>query len=277
MDWLELVIAPLRFPFMQRALIAVCLLGVVCAVLGAFVVLRNLTFIGEGLAHGSLAGLAIGYSLRGDLYTYATAFAVLLALVIGYLGERGRMAMDTAIGILFSTAAAIGIILISRLRIYADLNSYLFGSVLGVTPEDINLIVIGAVLILLTVGLLYKELVALSFDRELAAVSGVPTRPLHYLLLALIAVAVVLAMQTVGLILVTALLVIPSAAALQVTDRLEYAIGLGSLFGCCGSVAGLYLSYYARSASGASIVVSVALIFFVCFLIGRRRHRRLST
>lgn len=277
MDLVELAVAPLRYPFMQRALLAVMVLGALCAVLGCFVVLRNLTFIGEGLAHGSLAGLAIGYSLRGDLNLFATLFAMGLAALIGYLSERGRLAVDAAIGILFSTAAAAGILILSRLRLYADLNSYLFGSVLGVSDGDVGLIVGGGVGILLLVTLLYKELLALTFDRELAAVTGAPTRALHYLLLLLIAVTVVLAMQTIGLILVTALLVIPASAALQLCDRLERAILLATAFGVVGGLVGLYISYYARAASGASIVLTVAVIFFVCFVLGRRRRATLAT
>jgi manganese/iron transport system permease protein len=277
MDPAELIVAPLRYPFMQRALLAVVLLGAVCAVVGCFVVLRNLTFIGEGLAHGSLAGLAIGYSLRGDLYLFATGVAVGLAMLIGYLSERGRLAVDAAIGILFSTAAAAGILILSRLRLYADLNSYLFGSVLGVSDGDIWLIAGGSAAVLLVVALLYKELLALSFDRELTAVTGAPTRFLHYLLLILVAITVVLAMQTIGLILVTALLVIPASAALQLCDRLERAIALATLFGVVGGVVGLYISYYARAASGASIVLTVAAIFLVCFLLGRRRRAVLAT
>jgi manganese/iron transport system permease protein len=276
MDLAELLVAPLRYPFMQRAVLAVVVLGALCAVLGCFVVLRHLTFIGEGLAHGSLAGLALGYGLGADLYLAATLFAMGLAALIGYLGERGRLAMDVAIGILFSTAAAAGILLLSRMRLYADLNSYLFGSVLGVSDGDIRLIVGGGLGLLLLVALLYKELLALSFDRELTAVTGVPTRALHYALLLMIAVTVVLAMQTVGLILVTALLVIPAAAALQLCDRLERAIVLATAVGVVGGVVGLYLSYYLRAASGASIVLTVAALFLVCFLLGRRRRATLA-
>jgi manganese/iron transport system permease protein len=276
MDPAEVVMAPLRYPFMQRALVAVIVLGAVCAVLGCFVVLRHLTFIGEGLAHGSLAGLALGASVRGDLYVFAAVFAVGLALLVGYLHERGRLAIDAAIGILFATAAAAGILIISRLRLYADLNSYLFGSVLGISATDLWLIGGGGTLIIAVVALLYKELLAFTFDRELAAVSGVPTRALHYLLLVLIAIAVVLAMQTIGLILVTALLVIPASAALQISRRLERAIGWAVAFGVTGGIVGLYVSYYAGTASGASIVLAVAAIFLICFLIGRRRGLRVT-
>lgn len=273
METIELLLAPLRLPFMQRALLAVIMLSLVGAILGVFVVLRNLPFIGEGLAHGSLAGLAVGYSLRIDLYLSATIVAIGLAVAIGYLNERGRVAVDTAIGVLFATTAAVGIIVISRLKIYADLPSYLFGSVLGVSMEEIRLIAAGSLLVLITVVALYKELVAFTFDSELSAVVGLPVRGLHYLLLALIAVAVVLAMQTIGLLLVTALIVIPAAAALQIYQRIEHAIMLAALIGIGGSVGGLYISYYARSASGASIVLTVAAMFFVCFAIGRRRRR----
>lgn len=270
MTWL---LAPLGYEFMQRALIGVVCVGVLCAVVGSFIILRDLAFIGEGLAHGSLAGLAGGYLLRQDLYLTGSVFAVGLALLIGFVRERAGVGFSTAIGILFSASAATGILLISLSRWPAqDVTSYLFGNVLAISPADLRTVVlVTAAVLALVLGLL-KELVALSFDRELAATAGVPTTALQYLLLVLTALTVVVTLQTVGVILVTAMLVIPAAAAYQIARRVPAMLALAALFGVASGVVGLYLSFYWRLASGASIVLTAVALFALCLLLSPRRR-----
>lgn len=269
---LTYIVAPLQQPFMQRALLGAVAVGVLCAVMGTFVVLKHLSFIGEGLAHGSLPGLALGWLLGTNLYLSAGLFAVGLALVIGYVTEKSRIALDTAIGILFSSSMALGIVLISLKRGYTpDLTSYLFGSVLAIGPHDLWLILGAAVIILALVALLFKELVFLAFDREMAEVTGVPAGPLYYLLLAMLAITVVVALQAVGIVLVTAFLVIPPAAAFQLTNRMGSLVSLAVVFSIIGCVVGLFASYYLNVALGATIVLTQGLIFAVCVLAGRQR------
>ncbi len=264
---MDFFLAPLQFPFMQRALLGTVSIGILAALIGTFVVLRRLAFIGEGLAHGSLAGLALGYVLHWDLYLVGNIYTVALALFIGYLHEKSKVSLDTAIGILFSTSMAIGIAIISNLKFYTkDLTGYLFGSVLAITPFDLNIILGATVLILVILTFFYKEFVFYAFDPEMAEVVGLPRTVLHYSMLSMIAITVVIATQTVGVILVTALLVIPAASALQWTRSLKVLLSLSVGFGVTSAVVGLYLSYYLNIASGASIALTAAGIFLMSFL-----------
>jgi ABC-type Mn2+/Zn2+ transport system permease subunit len=258
----EALLVPLTFPFMQRALLGCFLVGLLCSVVGVFVVLRNLSFIGQGLAQGALPGLAIGFVTGTSLYLSALWCAVLLALIIGFLRERGRVATDTAIAIAFSTATALGVALIAIVRFGpVDVNSYLFGNILAIGTVDLMVLLVAAIgLGALLVGL-FNELVYLGFDPESAAAAGVAVRPLEYLFLAMVATVVVISLQTVGLLLVTAMLVIPAAAARQLAGRLSSMMLLSAGFGTGSSLVGLYASYHLRLPSGATIVLTLAIVF----------------
>src|SRR5215212_8318237 len=189
-DGLAWLVEPFTLPFMQRALLSALGVGLVCAVVGTFVVLLGLAFIGEGVSHGSLAGLALGFILKLDLLLVGIPFGIGLALLIGYLAERTRARFDAAVGVVFSTSAALGIAVITAVRVFPDLNSYLFGNVLSIRRIDIEFMVIGGGLVLALMALFYKELVLLAFDRDMARVVGVPTRRIYYLLLAMIGLTV---------------------------------------------------------------------------------------
>lgn len=275
MDLWRTLAEPLGFPFMQRALVGCLLVGLICAVLGVFVVLQNLSFIGQGLAQGALPGLALGVAAGVSLYLSALGWAVLLALGIAFLRERGRLATDAAIAIAFSTSAALGVALIAVVRFGpVDVNSYLFGNVLAVGAADLWILLAAALgLGALLLGLL-EELAFAAFDPEAAAAAGVPVRALDHLFLAMVAVAVVVSLQTVGLILVTALLVIPAAAARQWAARLPGVLLLAAAFGVAGAVVGLYASYHLRLPSGATIVLTVGAIFLVSLAARGLRDRR---
>ncbi len=263
---------PLQYAFMQRALIGTIAVGILCAVLGTFVVLRKIAFIGEGLAHGSLAGLAIGYLLHWDLYIAGNLYTAGLATLIGVLHQKAKVSFDTAIGIIFSTSMALGVALISRMKFYTtDLTGYLFGSVLSITDSDLLLILAGTVIILALIFAFYKELVFCAFDAEMAEVAGVPGTFLHYLLLLMIATAVVIASQTLGIILVTALLVTPAAGAYQLTNKMGPMLGFAVLISLLSSLIGLFASYYLNVASGASIALTAALLFVISYLVSPRR------
>ncbi len=271
------LIDPLNYAFMQRAFIGTVSVAILTALIGTFVILRRLAFIGEGLAHGSLGGLAIGYLLHWNLYLTGNIYTIGLAMVIGVLHEKSKVSLDTAIGILFSTSMALGIALISSLKFYTtDLTGYLFGSVLSITSSDLIIIVASTLLILAILALFYKEFLYYAFDPEMAEVSGLPRASLHYAMLAMIAVTVVVASQTVGIILVTALLTIPAASAFQWTNSLHKLVLLAVLFGLLSSIIGLYLSYYFNIASGASIALTAAFVFLFSFLLspGRTNLRR---
>jgi manganese/iron transport system permease protein len=258
---------------MQRALVGALGVGILCAVVGTFVVLLGLAFIGEGVSHGSLAGLALGFVLRLDLLLVGVPFGIGLALVIGYLAEKTRTRFDAAVGVVFSTSAALSIALISAVRVFPDLNSYLFGNVLAIRPLDLQFLALAGGLVLAAMLLLHKELVLLAFDPEMARVVGVPTRPLYYLLLGLIGLTVVVCLRTLGILLVTALLVIPASTGRQLAGRVPTMMLAAVGVSCLSAVAGLLVSYHFNIGSGASIVLCAALCFAASLLASRRRAR----
>ncbi|MDI3257604.1 MAG: metal ABC transporter permease [Kyrpidia sp.] len=266
------LLAPFQFDFMWRALIGSAAVGVLAALLGVFVVLRGMSFIGEGLAHGSLGGLALAYALGWNLYVFGSAYTVGLALLIARIGGRRRSRMDTAVGIVFSVSLALGVLLISVVKWYTtDLSAYLFGDVLALRTGDLVavLTVLGLVAVFLSV--FYRHMVFLSFDPEGARAAGLPVDWLENGFLALIGIGVVAAMQTVGVILVTALLVIPAATAWQVARSMAQMIAIAVGVALFSAVAGLYASYYLNVASGASIVLTAALVYGIVALAAGRR------
>lgn len=265
----------LQYAFMQRALVAAILVGVVCSVVGTYVVLKRLAFIGAGIAHSAFGGVALGYLIGLPPVAVAVPFSVGTALAIGWVSRRGRVSEDVAIGIFFASTMALGVIFIGLSTGYnVDLFGYLFGSILSVSDFDLWL---GLGLGLGVVGivvLLYKEFLFLSFDEEMAQVCGLPTAMLHFLLLGLIAVTIVVAIKIVGIILVSALLVIPAAAARQLTFAFGRMMLLSVLLGVTSSVGGLVLSYQLNLASGATIVLTATAAFVVCMLLSPKRRRR---
>jgi manganese/iron transport system permease protein len=200
MSPLNAVFEPLAFSFFARALVASAIVGVVCAVVGSYMVLRGLAFMGDALAHAIFPGVVIAYLLKASLVVGGVAFGLLTALGIGLVARSRRVAEDTAIGILFAGAFALGVVLISTTRSYTrDLASFLFGNVLGVGPTDLALIAVVAAVVLAVVALLEKELVLISFDREVAEAMGYPVFRLDVLLLVLIALAIVVGATALGI------------------------------------------------------------------------------
>lgn len=269
---------PFQYAFMTRALIAVILVGIVCAVLGAFVILRGMAFMGDALSHAILPGVAAGYLVhggaRGPLFWWALGAAILSAFGIGAISRGSRLREDTAIGIIFAGMFALGIALVSTSRSYAvEVTHILFGNVLSVSQGDVWRIAIFGAIAVGLVALLYKELVVLTFDPILAATLRLPVRLLHYLLLILLAIAVVLALQTVGVALVIALLVTPAATASLLTRRLPALIVTSAGISSLSGLVGLYLSYYLSVAPGPSIVLVATALFLLVFTIRPRQRR----
>lgn len=270
------LIDPLGYPFMLRGLIAAVMVGVVCATVGTYIVLRGMAFFGDALAHSILPGIVIGYLLGGGersvIFWWGLGTAVVTALGIGAVSKQAQVKEDTAIGILFAAMFALGIALISSVRSYAvDLTNFLFGDVLGVSASSLWLTAVFGGLILLTIALLFKEFLVLSFDPMLAATLRLPTTLLNYLLLVLIAIAIVVSMQTVGVALMVAMLVTPAATAYLLTRRLPAMMAVAALVGALSSVIGLYLSYYVRIASGAAIVLVCSGFFLLALFFSPRR------
>jgi manganese/iron transport system permease protein len=263
-DLVRLLVDPFVFPFMQRALASTVIVGVLCAVVGAFVVWKGLSFVGDALAHASFAGVAIAFVLGKSIYLGAGLAAVATALLIALLSRTARISSDTAIGVLFAFVFSLGVVVISRVQNYTvDLFAYLFGNVLGVGLDDLLIISVAGAAIILIVVLLYKELLFVAFDPVMAEASGLPVAPLQYLLLAMIGVTVVVAMRAVGIVLVVAMLVTPAATASLLTRRFYRIMLVGAGLSILASVVGLYLSYYANVASGGAIVLVSTSIFLV--------------
>jgi len=264
----------LGYTFMQRALLASTVIGIVTAVIGVYVVLKGMAFIGAGIAHASFGGVALGFLLGLNLIATASVFSLAGAIGIGLVSKRGELREDAAIGIFFTASMAFGVLLVGLLQGYnVDLFGFLFGSVLAVSREDLVLSVALGAVVLLTVGLLYKELMFISFDPEMAQVVGVPAAQLYYLLLALIAVTIVISIRVVGVILVEALIVTPAAAAYQLTDDFHRMMGIAVGIGVLSAIAGLFLSYWLNVASGATIVLTATALFALTALLSPRRRR----
>ena len=266
-DWL---IQPLTYPFLQRALIASVLVSVVCATIGTYVVLRGMAFFGDALAHTILPGIAVGYLVSGGdrdlLFWWALGTSLVSSFGINAVSKIAQIREDTAIGIIFAGMFALGIALISTVRSYAvDLSHFLFGDVLGVSGADLVRIAVFGGLVLLLILLFYKEFLVISFDPILSATLRLPVGLLDYLLLALLAVTVAVSLQTVGVALVVALLVTPAATASLLTNRLPLMMVLSSCLAVLASAVGLYLSYYIGIASGAAIVLTASLLFLIVF------------
>jgi ABC-type Mn2+/Zn2+ transport system permease subunit len=275
---LDFLIEPLKYAFMLRALVGAIMVGVVCAVVGTYIVLRGMAFFGDALAHSILPGVAIGYLVGGGarepLFWWALVAAVISSLGIGAISQGTKIRQDTAIGIIFAGMFALGIALISTVRNYSvDLSHFLFGNVLSVQIADLWLVGLFGGAILLIVWVFYKEFLVLSFDPVLATTLRLPSRALDYLLILLIAVAIVVSLQTVGVALMVAMLITPAASAYLLTRRLPVMMGLAAIFAAASGVIGLYMSYYLNIASGAAIVLVATLIFGCTWLQQTLRFR----
>lgn len=268
----DLLTEPLEFAFMQRAFLAASLAAVVCAAVGTFVVLKGLAFMGDAVAHSSLAGMALVYALGGSILLGALAWVVPASLVITYVSRRANVMLDTSIGIIYAGGFALGIIILSQVSNYTvDLFGFLFGNVLGATWGDIIIIGAVAAAVLLVMAILYKELIFTSYDSTMAEVSGVPVRLVQYLMPLLIGVTTVVALKTVGIVLVLALLVTPAATARLLVRRLPLMMATSVLVALAATVVGLYLSFHLDLASGPTIVLVATGIFALALVVSPSR------
>jgi ABC-type Mn2+/Zn2+ transport system permease subunit len=269
---LDLLAEPWASEFMRRGLIAAVLVGVVSAVVGSFVILKGMAFIGDALPHASFGGVAVAFALGANLHLGGAVAALLAALAIGFIGRRGLVRYDTAIGIMFVAGFALGILIVSRQSGYVvDLFSFVFGNVLGVTWSDVWLIAALGGLILAAVALFYKELLFTAYDPSMAAATGVPVAAMQYGLLALIGLTVVIGLQVMGIVLVLAMLVAPAATAQLLARRLPAMMVLGALASALSALVGLYIAWYADVAASAAIVLTATGLFGLAFLLAPGR------
>jgi ABC-type Mn2+/Zn2+ transport system permease subunit len=271
---IQVLLAPFELDFMQRAFLAALVVGGLCSTLGTYVVLRKLSFIGDGLAHASFAGIVIAYLRGGSFWIGAAIATIITALGIGFVHRRANVSLDTAIGVLFTGAFALGIFLMSRsTRATLDLQSFLFGNILGVSPNDLALVVGLGVIVAVVVGALWRPLLYTSFDRVVAQAAGIQERFVDDALLVVLALTIIVSLQLVGIVLVAALLVTPAAAAAQLTKRFIPMMLLSAGFGIFSAVGGLYASYQLQASSGATIVLLATLLFFASLGVKALRTR----
>ena len=262
---------PLGYAFIQRGLLALILVGGISAVVGCFVVIRGMAFFGDALAHTILPGVALSYTVSGgnigsNLFVGGLGAGILSALVIAYLTRDERLKEDTAVAIVFVTMFALGIAIVSTQSSYSvDLTHILFGSINGISQDDLFLMAIMGAIVLVIIALLYKELVIISFDLSLAHTLKLPVEFLRVLLLILIAITIVASLQAVGIALMLALLITPAATARLLVKRLNYMILIATVIGIASGIVGFYASYYLDVPSGASIVLTMSVLFAIVF------------
>ncbi len=262
----------LSFAFMQRALIAVLLIGLVSSIASFFVILRRLAFIGAGISHSAFGGIALGLVLGINPLGTAGIFGVLVAIFVAWLSRKGAVYEDTAIGIFFSGAMALGIALLSLGKgYYGDAMSYLFGNVLAVSTADLWILALTGLMVLTFLLSYFRALLCLSFNEECAKASGLPVNFLYYGLMISLALTVVVAAKTVGVVLASALLVVPGAIGFQLSKDYKTILVVSIISSLVSALAGLWLSYQFGLASGASIVLVATLIFFLAFLFSPKR------
>ena len=274
MNPIDFLLAPLEYEFFVRALVASALVGVACAVVGAFVVLKGMSFVGDAVSHSAFPGVVLAYLLGLPIILGGAVAAIGTALGIGALTRRSGLRADAVIGVLFAGMFALGVALFSSIPNYVgDLFHFLFGDVLGISFADLISLAVLASLLLLIVWVLWKELLFATFDPLGAGAAGLPVRRLDDLLLILIAVTIVVSLQAVGIVLVVAMITTPAATAQLLVKRFGQMIALAALIGVTSSLVGLYVSYALDIASGASIVLTETFAFLVALLITSIRKR----
>lgn len=255
----------LQYGFMQRAMIAGIIVGILCPLIGIYIVLRRMSLIGDSLSHVALSGVAAG--VLANIYPLITAliFSVFAALGIEKLRKNYPQYSELAIAIILSAGLGTGVVLISLAKnINIDLMGYLFGSITTVLKEDIYLIIILGVLIMLSVKFLYKELFYIAFDEEAATLSGIPVKQINIYFIVITAATITLSMRIVGILLVSSLMVIPVATSLQIAKSFKQAMVLSFIFAEFSVMAGIIISYYLELASGGTIVLlSVGILLLV--------------
>jgi ABC-type Mn2+/Zn2+ transport system permease subunit len=263
---LEFLLDPLQSGFMQRAILASLLIGITSGVVGSYVVTRGMSFLGDALAHSVLPGVAVAFLTGANLFLGGLIAGVLAAIVIGLLTRKRRLQEDTAIGIVFAGSLAFGIALISQTRAATDLQHILIGNILAVGEQDLLYMAAISLIIFLAIGLLYKELLIVSFDATLAQSLQLPSEALRILLLVLIAITVVVGVQAVGVTLVAATLVTPAATARFFVKRLHWMMFLSALIASLSGIIGMYIAWYSGLAASATIVLTMTGFFVLAFL-----------
>lgn len=269
-----------QYEFMRNAVIAAVLVNIACGIVGTYVVVKKIVFISGGISHAAFGGIGLGYFLGIPPIVAAIPFSLISAITIGLISKRSKLSEDAAIGIIWAVGMASGIIFINLTPGYApDLFSYLFGNILTIPVSDLYIMFAMDLIIILIVALFFKEFYAISFDEEFSTVTGIPNRILYLVILCMVALSVVVLIRIVGIILVIALLTIPSSICRQFTYNMKKLIISSIVTGIILTITGLWISYLLDLASGATIILLLALVFLLSFFIKKAvtAVRRLKT
>lgn len=265
----------MQYEFMRNALLAAVLVSVACGIVGTLVIIKRLVFISGGIAHAAFGGIGLGYLIGLNPVITAIPFSISAALLIGTISRKTRISEDAAIGILWAIGMALGVLFIGLAPGYApDLFGYLFGSILTVPFSDIILMLVLDLIIISVVLFFFKEFQAIAFDEEFSEIRGIPVRALYLLILCLIGLSIIILIRVVGIVLVIALLTIPSAIARQFINRLRPLMIFSIVGAVILTVAGLLLSYYFNLPSGATIVLLLGVAFFTVFFLKKAFSRK---
>lgn len=256
----------MQYGFLQKALFTSIMVGVISGVIGSFIILRGMALMGDAISHAVLPGVAISFMLGINYFYGAVLVGVLAAVMIGVVTQNSRIKNDSSIGIIFTAFFALGIILISKAQTATDLTQILFGNVLSVRSSDMWMTLIIGAVVLIVVVIFYKELLVSSFDETMAKAYGLPTRAIHYLIMVLLTLVTVASLQTVGVVLVVAMLITPASTAYLLTNKLWIMIVIAASIGAFSSVAGLYFSFVYNLSSGAVIVLVATFLFALAFI-----------
>ena len=279
MDLVAFLAEPLQYNFIQRGMLALILVGGINAIVGCFVVVRGMAFWGDALAHSILPGVALSYTASGgsigsSLFLGGLGAGIFSALVIAWLTRNQELKEDSAIAIVFVTMFALGIAIISTQSSYSiDLAHILFGSINGISHDDLLIMAAMSAIVLVIIGLFYKEFLIISFDLSLAQSLKLPAEALRLLLLILVAVTIVVSLQAVGIALMLALLITPVATARLLVKRLHHMLVISSLLGIVSGIVGFYASYYLDVPSGACIVLMLSALFGLVFVVKSALNR----
>ena len=272
---IEIIIEPFKYEFMMRSLITATASGIMLSILGPFAINRNMGFMADAMAHATLPIIAVGVFLGFSISELGVPASILIAFFLGYIIKNSNVGEDTAIGIIFSSFFALGFILISILNVTINLEDLLFGQILAVSSFDVFIVTAMCISVVSLIIIFFKQLLFYSFDPIGAEVKGLNTNFLNYLFLVILSVAIVASLQTVGIILVLSMLLIPAAASKQITNTFVSSIYVSILFGVFSSVSGLYLSYFFNLPSGPTMSMVATSLFIACFFLNKLKKTKI--
>ena len=272
---IEIIIEPFKYEFMMRSLITATASGIMLSILGPFAINRNMGFMADAMAHATLPIIAVGVFLGFSISELGVPASILIAFFLGYIIKNSNVGEDTAIGIIFSSFFALGFILISILNVTINLEDLLFGQILAVSRFEVFIVTAMCITVVSLIIIFFKQLLFYSFDPIGAEVKGLNTNFLNYLFLVILSVAIVASLQTVGIILVLSMLLIPAAASKQITNTFVSSIYVSILFGVFSSVSGLYLSYFFNLPSGPTMSMVATFLFVVCFFVSKLKKTKI--